>query len=630
MKYKLYLTLMSAMLFYYGLNAQPDPSRLYEPRDIKEVYQKGTHLPNGQPGANYWENHGRYDITVEINPPDRTVRGKEEITYFNNSPDTLQSLTIKLLNNVHKAGAVRLRPADSLFFTSGIHIDTFKINDEIHEWRQLRFANTFNIVRLEEALLPHDSIHLYFEWHYQVSLRSGREGMIDSTTFYIAYFYPRVAVYDDYEGWDRTEFNQALEFYNDFNDYNLYVKVPENFVVWSTGTLQNASDVLQPEMARRLDESMRTDKVVHVATKQDWESKDITSRNPVNTWHWKADYVPDVAFGISDHYDWDATSVVVDDATGRRASAQAAYCDTAADFHYMAGFARHALDWLSHNWPGVPYPFPKSTVFQGHADMEYPMMVNDGAESDTVTSKWIAEHEIAHSYMPFYMGINETRYGFMDEGWATTFELLIGRADRGRKTADSAYERFRIARWTHSTSGDQDLEIMIPGTNLSTGLGINEYGKPSLGYLAMKDLLGDAMFKKCLQAYMQRWHGKHPIPWDFFYTFNDVSGQNLNWFWNNWFFSRNYIDMAVKNVTQSRTGYDVSIQNVGGMDAPFDLVLNYADGSSEIEHQTPALWKTTMAEATVKVDTKKKLQSVKIDGGIFMDASESDNSWTMK
>ena len=268
---------------------------------------------------------------------------------------------------------------------------------------------------------------------------------------------------------------------------------------------------------------------------------------------------------MSDHYNWDASSVIVDDATKRRASVQAAYNDNAKDFHYMVSFGRHSLDWLSHNWPGVPYPFPKTTIVQGFADMEYPMMVNDGTNEDTVFSRFVVEHEIAHSWFPFYMGINESRYAFMDEGWATTFELLIGRADLGVQRAENFYKQFRINGWIKDASQEEDLPIITPANELrNEAYGNNAYGKPSLGYLAMKDMLGDDMFRKCLHAFMDRWHGKHPIPWDFFNTFNDVSGKTLNWFWSNWFFTTNYIDLAVQKVDATNNGYAVSIQNIGG------------------------------------------------------------------
>ncbi len=263
-----------------------------------------------------------------------------------------------------------------------------------------------------------------------------------------------------------------------------------------------------------------------------------------------------MAFGLSDHYDWDAASVLVDDAAGRRASTQAAYNDDATDFHSMVQFARSALNFLSHQWPGVPYPYEKSTIFRGFADMEYPMMVNDNSNADTSFSRFVVAHEIAHTYFPFYMGINETRYGFMDEGWATTFEYLINQVDMGKPAAEKLYQQFRVAGWIRDPSPLEDLPIITPEDVLKgAAYGNNAYGKASLGYLAVKDLLGDAMFRKCLQAFIARWHGKHPIPWDFFNTFNDVSAENLNWFWRDWYFSNDYIDLAVAGVTHTARGY---------------------------------------------------------------------------
>jgi hypothetical protein len=355
-------------------------------------------------------------------------------------------------------------------------------------------------------------------------------------------------------------------------------------------------------------------------------TKNVTAQNDVNSWKFIASDIPDMAFGLSDHFAWDGCSVVVDDATGRRASAQAAYNDTAKDYHHVAMFARHALGWLSHNWPGIPYPYEKTTVFQGYAGMEYPMMANDETYADTVFSRFVAEHEIAHTYMPFYMGINETRYGFMDEGWATTFEILIGRDDLGKERAEEFYKQFRVNGWTFDFSSDEQTPIITPGDAMTgAGFGNNEYGKASLGYLAMKDILGDELFKKCLHEYMHRWNGKHPLPWDFFNTFNNVTGKNLNWFWNNWFFTTGYIDYALDTVKKSSKGYDVVIKNAGGFFAPVDVVIKYADGSSETKHLTPAAWEKDAKQVTVPVATGKKIESVKLDGGIFVDADPSNN-----
>ncbi len=606
------------------LNAQS----LYMPRDVKKAFANQTRSLDGRPGKNYWQNHGKYDISITALPPDRTVRGSETITYINHSPDTITAPVLKLIMNIHKPGSLRLGDASEDYLTSGIHIDKFDVNGKQTKWTEPRNHSTWQQFRLAQPLLPNDSVKLSIDWHYTLSLESGREGMIDSTTYFLAYFYPRVAVYDDYMGWDKMNFTDGHEFYNDFNDYKLTVHAPANYLVWATGTLQNPQEVLQPEYVERLKKSMTTDELVHIAGAGDLATRNITKQATENAWKWTAEDISDVAVAISDHYVWDASSVIVDNATNRRASVQAAFNDTAKDFHHMVGFGRHALNWLSNNWPGVPYPFPKTTIVQGYADMEYPMMVNDGTTPDTSFSKFVAEHEIAHTWFPFYMGINETRYGFMDEGWATTFEYLIGTADQGKDIATRLYKNFRINRWIHDNNAEEDIPIITPGNALSgPGLGNNEYGKASIGYLAIKDYLGDDEFRKCLHAFMDRWHGKHPIPWDFFNTFNDVSGKNLNWFWNAWYFSNGYIDIAIDKVEKKRKSYEITLRNIGGFPAPTDLTLHYTDGSTELKHLSPAIWETNLEQAVITIDTRKTLQQVTMDGGIFMDADTANNQW---
>lgn len=604
------------------------PDALYMPRAVQTAFKKGTRSPDGKPGPHYWQNHGRYAITVEAAPPDRTIRGSEQIVYANNSPDTLSQLVFKLFENIHKPGAPRDGGAAADYLTSGVHIDAFSVNGERTAWPDNPRYFTWQPVKLPAPLAPHDSVRLTVDWHYEISKQAGREGMLDSTTYYLAYFYPRVAVYDDYNGWDTMDFTDAQEFYSDFNDYDVTVRVPANFVVWGTGTLTDPEAVLRPDVLQRYQSSFSSDQTVHVATLAQMRAKQVTTPNVTNEWHFTARDIPDMTFALSDHYDWDAASVVVDDATHRRASVQSAFNDTAADFHHMVQFGRHSLDWLSHNWPGVPYPYEKSTIVQGSADMEYPMMVNDGSNADTTFSRFVVEHEIAHTYFPFYMGINETRYAMMDEGWATTFEYLINTADVGPQKAADFYKSFRVAGWINNPSPLQDLPIITPEDALKSGAwGNNAYGKASLGYLAVKDMLGDATFKKALQTFMDRWHGKHPIPWDFFNTVNDVTGQDLNWFWNNWYFTNGYIDLGVNKVSKTGAGYSVAVDNIGGFDAPFDLELHFTDGTDEVVHETPAVWHANQKRATVNVAAKKPLASLTIDGGIWMDADTTNNHW---
>ncbi|MDB5061383.1 MAG: aminopeptidase [Mucilaginibacter sp.] len=618
--------------FCSGIIFQLQAQSLYMPRDIKQAYAKGTRSPDGKPGSKYWQNFGRYNISITATPPDRTVKGTEQITYINNSPDTLKRLNMKLILNIHRPGAARDRAAGADYLTQGIQIDTFLISGQKKIWNNTTMASTNQAVSLPNALMPHDSVKINIAWHFDVSKQSEREGMIDSTTYYLAYFYPRVSVYDDYNGWDRIEFVDSKEFYNDFNDYTLNVTVPKNYIAWATGTLQNPTQVLQKEYADKLQKSMTNDSTMHIATLEDLARKKITTQNAINTWTWKATNISDMAVGISDHYLWDAASVVVDKTIGRRSSVQAAYSEKGTDFKKSVQNGRNALGWFSNNWPGVPYPFPKMTAFQGFADMEYPMMVNDNQVGDASFAQLVQDHEIAHTWFPFYMGINESKYAFMDEGWATTFEYLIGIDEKGPQQAAAFYKQFRINSWINNKSTAEDLPIITPSNEQTGGYGNNAYGKPSLSYLGLKDMLGDELFKKALHGYMDRWHGKHPIPWDYFNSMSNVSGRNLDWYFKNWFFTNGYNDIAISNAVKGKDGYTLTINNIGGYAIPFDVVLTFTDGSTKTIHQTPAIWEANQKKTSVTFKTVvgKSLKSVTLDNGIFVDANKADNTWTAK
>jgi hypothetical protein len=609
---------------FIALVAQADAQTLTMPPEIQKAYDNGTRSLSGKPGNKYWQNHGRYTISLTVMPPDNIIRGTEQISYVNESPDTLRSLNMKLIVNVHRGGRGGGGGGDT---SAGVKVDEIKIRGVNTPWDNNAAITTNQMVDLAEPLMPHDSIKLDITWHYNLSRRQGRDGVIDSTSFYIAYFYPRVAVYDDYKGWDTQPHTGSLEFYNDFNDYDVRVTVPKDFMVWATGTLMNPTEVLQSDAAARLTQSMTSDSTIHVAAKEDWAGKKVTAQNPTNTWRWQATDVSDVAIGVSDHYDWDAGSVVVDDKTGRRVSMQAAFSDSAEDFHHSVQFGRYSLAWFSKNWPGVPYPYPKSNAFQGFADMEYPMMINDSHTPDLGFAELVQDHEQAHTYFPFYMGTNESRYAFMDEGWATTFEYLIGFEEKGKQKADEFYKAFRVTRWIHG-SHDKENPIITPSPEVTFGAGNNAYGKPSLSYLALKDLLGDKLFKKALHHYMGNWNGRHPIPWDYFNSMSEGAGRKLDWFFYNWFFTPGWIDLDLARVDKMSKGYTLDIKNIGGFAVPFDVIAMYDDGSTETFHQTPAVWEKDQKETSVTIKTGKVVKSLKLDGGIFMDANEKDNLWT--
>ncbi|MBC9934235.1 M1 family metallopeptidase [Chitinophaga qingshengii] len=604
--------------------------QLYEPRNIRNAFENGTRSRTGDPGPRYWQNKGRYDIHVTVNPPSPVVYGRENITYINNSPNVLKNLVLDLICNDHKPQSPRSGYVSKDYLASGVVIDTLIINGQTVPYNNDR--GTVGAVKLPSPLASKDSLQMQISWHYELSVESGREGIIDSTTYFMAYYYPRVAVYDDYNGWNMLEHTGRVEFYNDFNDYRVAVKVPKNFVVWGTGNLLNAGEVLQPEYAARLKKSYSSDSCMHIATKAEMLAGKVTQQQEWNTWKFSYDHIPDVALGLSNHYVWDAGSAVVDSTTRRRASMQAAYNDTAYDFRHSVRFGQTALSLFSHQWPGVAYPYPVMTAFQGYADMEYPMMVNDGSVGQELDfAQLLQDHEMAHTYFPFYMGINESRYAFMDEGWATTFEYLAGIVEKGKEKADDFYRQFRVAHYIGNPSTEEDQPIITMSNQVSgDGYSVNSYGKASLSYLALKDLLGDKLFRKCLHAYMDKWHGKHPIPWDYFNSFSTAAGQDLNWFWQNWYFSNHYIDLKLSGVTQKGKTVALSIANEGGFAIPFDVVITYVDGSKATVHQTPAVWKKNQRQLQLTLPANKVVAGVTLEGNLFMDATPGNNSWASK
>ncbi|MCI3937666.1 M1 family metallopeptidase [Chryseobacterium aahli] len=606
-----------------ALSIHISAQELYMPRNIKKAYENGTRDISGAPGKNYWQNKGIYNVEVKVDSKTKIVSGNETIVYSNNSQDDLNELAIRFVNNLHKPESPRSGSVSKDFLSSGLKIKSFIVDGSAYYVNSESWG-TVEKVKLKTALKSKSKAEVKIEWEYPLSVQSGREGQIDSETFYVAYSFPRISVYDDYNGWDMLPHSDRQEFYNDFNDYSFAISAPKNYVVWSTGDFLNPEEVLQPEYLNRFKNSLTSNEIIHIANEAEMKSGKVTKNNKWNIWKFKANNITDFCFALSNHYVWDGSSVQL---KTKRASVQAGYKAGAKDFEHYVEWMRYNLDWFSKNWPGVEYPYPVMTAIQGYADMEYPMMINDTSIPDDLQdARLTADHEIAHTYFPFYMGINETRYAFMDEGWATTLEYLIGIDENGKDAAEKFYKNFRVKKWINDASAEQDQPIITMSTQVSgAGYGNNSYVKSSLSYLALKDYLGDDLFKKALHHYMDNWNGKHPIPWDYFYSMNTGSGKNLNWFFNNWFYTNYYIDLKITNATQQKGKLVVKVDNVGGFAVPFDVVVTYEDQSVEKTHFTPQIWENDQKKAMISISTKKKVKSVMLDGGLFMDYTPEDN-----
>lgn len=663
-RFALLVGLVSLVSLVSAVNAEPTPnsgsapwgisngepgSGLYVPRHILKAYDKGTRSRDGQPGPNYWQNQAVHRITLTVNPPDKRIRGEQEIIYTNNSPDPLPILLFRMYMDAHRPEALREIPTSSDFMTSGVKIEAFSINGKDVAWNDaasplaaINFpGSTIHGIVLPAPLMPKTSVTIRMRWSYDlVRDRGWKEGAIDESSYFLAYFFPRVTNYSDDGGWDTKLFTLGREFNNDFADFDVDIVVPRDYVVWATGTLQNPAEVLQPAVAAKLRASESSDKLHTIAEPTDISGGKVTARADTLRWKWQARHVADFAIALSNHYRWEASSVAVDPATGRRAGVQAAYPDSATDFRPMVEFARQALQFASTRYPGVPYPYPKTTIVLGSADEEYPMMVNDSSNignpeaaklPENAFTGFVATHEILHSWFPFYMGINEKRYPFMDEGWTTAFEYLRNREVLGVDKADELFKTFRVVSpgWPEPTSGNE-LPVITPHDSLfgqTPAFAFNQYGKAALGYLALRDLMGDADFKKALHMFMARWNGKRPLPWDMFNSFNDAGVGDHSWFFNNWFFGYNYMDIALGDVRSEGGSHSVTVRNTGGMAMPFDLVVTYADGSSERVHRTPSAWQANGRSTEVIISNSKALSAITLDSGIFVDFNPADNMW---
>ncbi len=596
------------------------------PVNLQETYADGTRTQNGAPGKNYWQNYADYTIRVTFNPESRHLNGIVSVDYTNNSPDTLNQVDFKLYPNLYKKGAIRNMPVLPEDITDGVQIQQLSINKQAQNEKQWTIDGT-NMTVKTSAIAPKQSIHFDIAYAYILNKTSHiRTGQVDSGAFFIAYFFPRIAVYDDIDGWNQQHYQGIQEFYNDFCHFKAEITVPGDYEVWATGNLKNANEVYNSKFAKRLDDAAKTDSVTDIITAADITARDITANKTANTWKFEADSVTDLAFAISNHYLWKSSSLVVDPKTGRRTRVDAVFNPDHKSYFEVINYARKTVEAMSYKFPKWPYPYPHETVFDGLDQMEYPMMVNDAPYEKTEDDIELTDHEIFHTMFPFYMGVNETKYGWMDEGWATIGEWVISSVIDPKITdlyAINNYENF---------AGTENDPPIITLSTLEDGMAYqnNSYPKPALGYLYVKDMLGDTLFTKALHYYISQWHGKHPMPFDFFNCMNTGSGINLNWFWKSWFFDNGVPDQAISKVSILKTRYTVTVTNIGTKPVPVDLTIFYKDGSTQLLHQSIACWKNGNKTVTLGFTAKKAVQKLVLGTGYDADVDKEDNVWLAK
>lgn len=614
------------LVLLFAASSSSAQVKLPVPRDVQKLYDNGFRSADGRPGKNYWQNKADYDISVTYDPVTRLVTGTEEISYTNNSPGMLNELVFKLYPNIYKKGTVRDMPVEPADLTDGVNVNKLEINGVVKPERNL-LVNGTNMVVTGVPVLSKQTVKVVVEFSFTLNKGSHiRTGEIEEGAAFIAYFFPRIAVYDDLDGWNMNEYLGTHEFYNDFCNFNVSVTVPDNYLVWATGDLQNCTDVLNAKYCDRLSTAEKKDDIVFIVDENDLKAGGITQKNAGNTWKFKAANVVDFAFAVSNHYVWNATSAVVDKTTGRRTRIDALFTTKHKDYFNVIGYGRKTVELMSYTFPKWPFPYNHISVFDGLDQMEYPMMVNDNpveSKDDEIT---LTAHEIFHTMFPFYMGTNETKYGWMDEGWATIGEWLLG------PMIDSTVkDDYGVQRTEFNAGKEGDMPIITLSTQ-QNGSGaaffLNSYPKPAYGYLFAKDALGDELFFKGLHFYIRQWNGKHPLPLDFFNCMNTGSGKNLNWFWKKWFYDNGYADLVINKVNNAAASKQIVVESKGDKPIPVDVTVTFADGSKQKFHRSILVWEKSN-KTTISFTSSKQIVKAELGSLYTPDSNKENNVWEM-
>ena len=569
---------------------------------FKQLYEEFA-TPNrfrtasGAPGVDYYQQQVDYKMDIELDDANTKLYGKETITYTNNSPDALPYLWVQLDQNIRNendmsgaknpSGAPKFRRVDSFVdeFTGEKFVGGFNV-EEVKDANGRPLRHTINQTMMRVDLpspIPSGGKFTFsIKWWYKINnhvtnrARSGYEYFEedDNRAYVIAQFFPRLAVYNDVEGWQNYQFWGNGEFALNFGNYEVNITVPADHVMEATGTLQNPKEVLSRTEYQRYKKALNTfDKPVMIVTQDEVIEKEKVKSEKKRTWRFVAENVRDFGFATSRRFIWDMMSVKVG---GKNVIAASLYPKEGNPLweEYSTKVVAHTLDVYSKYT--FDYPYPKAvSVHAKNQGMEYPMICwnygrpnEDGTYSDRTKYGMISViiHEVGHNYFPMIVNSDERQWGWMDEGLDTFMQYLTEQEfqdDYPSRRGDPA----KIVRYM---SGDQDFisPIMSNPENVYQ-LGPNAYGKPATALNILREtVMGKELFDFAFKTYSQRWMFKHPTPEDFFRTMEDASAVDLDWFWRGWFYSTDVVDIGVKSVKQYYVSPKPSQEVV-------DLLANY-------------------------------------------------------
>jgi len=616
----------------YGIvqgQERPIPYPVIPSPQLDQAVKRGTRTRSGQPGPNYWMNKATYRMEAQLSPGSRMLRAHGTITYVNNSPDTLKQLVVQLRQNFYKEGVVRNRPTG---VTGGLHISEVALDGQplLEQGRRspsgYRIRGALMYVYPQQPLAPGDTARLHAAWNFKVPKAGGYRMGQDGEAFYLGYWYPQMAAYDDLNGWFDQPYMGDGEFYMDYADYQVSITVPQGWLVTATGALQNRDEVLTPAVQKRLELAAQSDTTVHIVNPAERKPGYSTrkSGDGTLTWRFSAHQVRDFAFGTSADYAWDATSAQTGDGT---TLIYAFYRPEHRYWDRAAEFARFTIEDMSRRF--MPYPWPHMSIVEGiiGGGMEYPMLTLIGSYGSYRRVFGTIYHETGHMWFPMQVDSNEKRYAWMDEG-LTTYNTAEGEAAfwpdyQAWQPGESYYYRLAgSGREVPPMRHADRYPVHGPARVLAS------YTKPGLALHALEGIMGTEDFRKAYRSYARSWQFKHPSPYDLFNRFERVYGKDLDWFWTSMFYTDWTLDQAIASVNSNDEGVTVTVKDLGLTPMPVFLRVTYEDGNVVNKRISVDEWlkgKRTVS-AAFEAGTPAR---VEIDPDHWLpDVDLSNNVWT--
>ncbi len=600
-------------------------SQSFVPYNVLRAIEKGTRTTEGIPGKLYFQNYAKYTINAFFDPESGKLSGKERIVYYNNSRDTLRRIVIRLYQNIMKKGGIRDESFNPDDIHNGVNISFLLVNgsDLLKRSKSsIKQEGTNLIVYLSDPVKPSDSCNMIIQWDF--SMPSGhlhRYGKYHESSYFVAYWYPQVAVYDDIDGWDMMNYTGTHEFYNDFNSFDVTIEVSDNHMVWATGIWQNPGKVLNNEIVVKLGKAFQSDDVVRIINQNDWKSNTVFSKKGSHSFQFIKDSIPDFAFAVSNNYLWDASSVIIDSSLQKRVWVSSVYHTDATNFRDVASIGCQVIHELNYNSYGFTFPFPGITIFNGSGGTEFPMIVNNENMSERNGTVFITMHEIAHSYFPFLTGINERKYSWLDEGLTTYLPA------KTEKTMHSDYYPIEliINRYIAGAGTEIDIPLYVPAYQTRDySYQFYSYFRPAVALYILEEYIGRKQFRDAIRNFIETWQYKHPLPYDFFQIVMNHTTKNIDWFIDAWFFNPGWPDLAIGEVKVENDSIQAEILNKGILPVPVILTIEYTDGSNEIVRRELDVWKGN-DRILINHLLKGKIKSIHLDYKYTPDKDHSNN-----